>query len=104
MNTEKEKAFSFRHAYKQGTSWVNGPWMVEGPSFSIQIDDRTEAALLARKLNEAWPHWKKQETAASSQDQCKYCAHHVVVHDDQNGCCAETDDGECDCPRFVNAL
>ena len=43
---------TFRH--KDGRpSWVfEGPWIVEGPLVSLTIQDRTEAALLARKLTE----------------------------------------------------
>lgn len=43
--------YRFRHKYRSDLHGIRGPWIVEGPDFRMEVDDRTEAALLARKLN-----------------------------------------------------
>jgi hypothetical protein len=43
--------YRFRHKYHTGLHYIRGPWIVEGPDFRMEVEDRTEAAVLARKLN-----------------------------------------------------
>lgn len=48
------KPYSFRHKHGRALHAIQGPWIVEGPGgFSFELLDRTDAALLAKKLNDA---------------------------------------------------
>lgn len=50
------KPFSFRHKHRSDLVAIKGPWLVEGPNrFSFEVLDRTDAALLAKKLNDVGP-------------------------------------------------
>jgi hypothetical protein len=47
------KPYAFRHKHGRALHATQGPWLVEGPGgFSFELVDRTDAALLAKKLND----------------------------------------------------
>ena len=47
------KLYTFRHLHKADTTWVKGPWIVEGPGVSAKVYDRTDGALITKRLNSA---------------------------------------------------
>lgn len=44
--------FTFRHKERGDMIGIEGPWVVAGPRFEMTLTDRTEAAILTKKLNE----------------------------------------------------